>query len=327
LLVGGAGPFLRTAPAGAAAGSVQYGFHMDISYLADPAVRQTVISKDAAIGSEIGRNTFSMAHIQPKRGEYDWTRIDSIIGRMRAAGMQRLFVVSGSPKWANGSSDRFYVPQLSLLFNRWVSDYAAFMRVAASRYRGQMWELGNEPNEYYFWKPQPKVAQYVRWYSALRTAILAVDPTAKVSVGGLTGLSQSCCIRGADFLRGILAAGVPIDRLAIHPYTRFSPDDHVPFETNFDDIALIHDILEGAGRHNIPLWVTEWGWDVDTLAPQTLAAYLRRSLELIEGRYTYVTVATYFQDRDSGQNRYGVYDAAFHPRPSAAAFKDFVNPK
>ncbi|MBV9922729.1 MAG: cellulase family glycosylhydrolase [Pseudonocardia sp.] len=315
---------LWAVPAHAQERHTLYGFHMDISYEPDADARQAVIDADAGIGSQIGRNTFSMALLEPAPGQYDWSRIDSIIDRMQAANVERLFVVSGSPAWANGSDDRFAIPQDPVLFGLWVSEYVDFMRQAALRYPHQRWELWNEPNEYYFWRPGPNAGQYLTWYTAVRDAILQADPTALVSVGGLTGLSQSCCTRGVEFLRQLLASGIEIDFMAIHPYTKFSPDAHVKWEDNFDDIGLIHDTLETAGRHDVPIWITEWGWDVNTLDEDTLAAYLKRSLVLIRTRYKYVTIACYFQDYGSTGDTYGVFDPALQPRPSALAFKDFV---
>ena len=56
---------------------------------------------------------------------------------------------------------------------------ADFMREAVIRYRGRVhrWELGNEENEKYFWKPAPDIDQYVLWYQTLRRVILEETPT------------------------------------------------------------------------------------------------------------------------------------------------------
>ena len=59
-------------------------------------------------------------------------------------------------------------------FAAWVDRDAAFMHAAASRYRGKFkrWELWNEENLHWNWKPAPSAAQYARWYTAVYGAVV-----------------------------------------------------------------------------------------------------------------------------------------------------------
>ncbi|MEV7969971.1 beta-galactosidase [Sphaerisporangium sp. NPDC088356] len=41
------------------------------------------------------------AQIQPKRGEFDWTVLDRLVGGAHDAGLPALFVMGGTPAWAS----------------------------------------------------------------------------------------------------------------------------------------------------------------------------------------------------------------------------------
>jgi hypothetical protein len=202
------------------------------------------------------------------------------------------------------------------------------MSEAAMRYKGKVrkWELWNEQNETYFWKPTPNIDHYAQWYTAAYQAIKAVDPTAEVSLGGLAGLVAGCCITGQSFLQGLYDRGIRPDIVAIHPYAlkEQAPDVHLPWESNFDDIAAIRSLMVANGEGSKPIWATEWGWSSTTIGEVTQAAYVKKSLEMIASLYPYVTIATYFLDYDRGQYNHGLYDASFRMKPSGAAFRDFL---
>ena len=114
--------------------------------------------------------------------------------------------------------------------------------------------------------------------------------------------------------------------MAIHPYAGQgqSPDAHVAWENNFDDIAMIRQHLVRAGKP-VPIWVTEWGWSSTAVGPAKQATYVGKSLDLLRTTYPYVTVATYFLDYDRGtMYQQGLFDSSFRPKPAAAAFSRFM---
>ena len=157
-----------------------------------------------------------------------------------------------------------------------MDSYEDFIRAAVlRRYRGRVhfWEVWNEENERFFWKPAPDVDQYARFFTRMRRAILDEDPTAEVAVGGLAGLNASIDIPGVTFLEQLVARRVAFDRVAIHPYSDHSPLVHVQWDGNFDDIGLINARLRRLGR-DVPLWVTEWGWSSQTLSEATQASHI-----------------------------------------------------
>jgi uncharacterized protein YjdB len=311
----------------------QYGLHMDLTYYGIASVRTQAIANAKAVNAKISRNSFMWSYIERQRGIKDWSVPDAVVSELLANGIEPLMVVVGSPSWANGVSTstpdwEFYVPTTEPAFSAWVDNYKAFMTESALRYKGKVhkWELWNEQNETYFWKPAPNIDHYAQWYTAVYQAIKAVDPTAEVSSGGLAGLVAGCCITGHSFLQGLYDRGIRPDIVAIHPYAlkEQAPDVHLPWESNFDDIAAIHSLMVANGEGSKPIWATEWGWNSAAIGEVTQAAYVKKSLEMIASLYPYVTIATYFLDYDRGQYTQGLYDASFRMKPSGAAFRDFL---
>jgi len=312
-----------------------YGLHMDLTWDGYASRRAAAIARAKAIGTRISRNSFLWHQIEERKGVRDWERTDAVVRELQAAGIEPLMAIYGSPSWANGilastPDHHLYIPSDPAAFDRWVTDYATFLGDAARRYKGRVkkWELWNEQNEHYFWKPKPDLDRYVQWYRAAYAAIKAADPEAEVAMGAITGL---CCngsvdINGRAFLQGMYARGVRPDIVNVHPYAmkQQAPDATIPWENNFTDIALIRDIMVAEGEDAKPMWVTEWGWATSAVSEEVQAAHVRTSLEMIAARYKYVTVATYFLDYDRAEYSYGLYTADGRLRPSGAQFRDFM---
>lgn len=308
-----------------------FGVHMDLTFDGNAQRRAQAISNARdVLHAQVSRNSLLWDKVEPTQGNRDWSQTDAVVSELTAAGIEPLFTVYGSPGWANGVSGppdaRMYVPTSEPAFTTWLDQYADFMRAAVDRYRGQVhrWELWNEENEHYFWKPEPNPAQYARFYVRMRTVILAEDPTAQVSIGGLAGISASCCIAGITFLQQLNALGVYPDAVALHPYSSGAPDTHTQWQDNFDDIQLVHDYLASSG-HPVPLWVTEWGWSSAAVGLDSQARYVTTSLEMLRTLYAYVAVATIFVDYDRlPEYSQGLFDASLAPKPAAFAFGAFM---
>jgi hypothetical protein len=320
--------------------NILYGLYSDVSWYNDATYRSQSIATAKALHTQVVRVDLLWEWIEYKRNHRTWTVIDDVVNQLTAAGIRPLLVVAGSPPWAAGVSEAkdenfyLYVPTDSVKFRTWVSQYTDFITAVAQRYKGKvtMWEIGNEPNDADFWKPAPNVAQYATWYIALRSAIKGVDPTSLVALGGLNGLGYDMDppgMRGTAFLTALYALHVYPDIVAIHPYSNVgqSPAIHLNGADNFDDIAVVHNLMVANGQGSIPLWVTEWGWSVDKVTPAQQADYLGQSLALLDSAYaSYVTVATYYSEFDpSSIYHYGLYTEQFTPRPAAGVFQTFMS--
>lgn len=161
----------------------------------------------------------------------------------------------------------------------------------------------------------------------MRQAIQRGNPDAKIAIGGITGLSASCCTRGSDFLRQLIAQNTPIDAVSIHPYSGQgqAPGVQLEGENDFQDIAAVHQLLQDADRGDVPIWVTEWGWSSEQVGEEAQASYVADSIRRIRRDYPYVRVATYFLDYDRGQFAHGLLRSDLSPKPAARAFTEAVS--
>jgi hypothetical protein len=312
----------------------EIGVHSTLAFDGDPKHRaETVAAIHLFLNPQVVRDGLFWNLIEPVEGRRDWRRTDSVVEELRAAGIEPLLVVSGSPSWANGVPEsmprhEFHVPPRGAALEAWLHDYTDFLAAAVRRYHDYVrrWEIWNEPNLVQFWLPKPDPIEYRQVYETLRATILRVDPSAEVAVGGLGGLTATSApsISGRKFLGRLTRMRLPIEAVAIHPYSTndHPPWVHAPKENNFDDIERVHDQLVAAGER-ASIWVTEWGWSSATVGAGRQASYVKKSLEMLERRYRFVRVATYFLDRDLPPLYFqGLLDDDLEPKLAASAFRE-----
>ena len=312
----------------------EIGVYSTLAFDGDAQSRsETVDAIQRFLHPQVVRDGLPWNQIEPVEGRRNWSRIDSVVEKLRAAGIEPLLVVSGSPSWANGVPESTpgqtaYVPPPGAARDAWLHDYADFLAAAVRRYHDYVrrWEIWNEPNFVQFWRPRPDPGAYRQVYETLRATILRVDPTAEVAVGGLGGLTATTPpgIPGLEFLRRLVSMRPPIDAVAIHPYSTADhpPWVHVPNENNFDDIQRVRDQLALAGER-ASIWVTEWGWSSAAVGERLQALYLRRTLTMLQHRYRFVRIATYFLDHDLPPRFFqGLLDSQLVPKPAGFVFRE-----
>ena len=315
----------------------EIGVHSTLAFDGDPENRsETVAAIHRFLRPQVVRDSLLWNQIEPVEGRRDWSRTDSVVEDLRSAGIEPLLVVFGSPSWANGVPESMpghdlHVPSRGAALDAWLHDYTDFLAAAVQRYHDYVrrWEIWNEPNLVDFWRPRPDPVTYRHVYETLRATILRVDPTAEVAVGGLGGLSATSApsITGLKFLRHLTRTRPPIDAVAIHPYATddHPPWLHVPKENNFDNIRRVHDQLVADGER-ASIWVTEWGWSSASVGTSRQSSYLNRSLEMLEHRYRFVRLATYFVDHDRPPELFqGLLDEDLKPKPAAAVFRNHAD--
>ena len=164
--------------------------------------------------------------IEPWRGAFDFTQLDSRFGAAQAAGLNVLPVVEGTPGWAASA------PVTSASPPARSADYAKFVARLALRYGSggsfwkgrsgtampvKAWQIWNEPDLPKFWALDhgPWAEGYVRLLRAARKSLKAVDPKAKIVLAGMTNFSWRS-------LRSIYLAGGrgQFDIAAIHPFSK-----------------------------------------------------------------------------------------------------------
>ncbi len=172
--------------------STRIGIHSDIGWSTDASFRSSMIAQAHTMGATVMRVELLWPYIEYTQGHPDWSVPDAIVNGLLADGIEPLFVIDGSPTWANGVTPSqhddyyLYVPTDPAAFATWVSLYQQFITAAATRYKGKVhfWEIGNEPNSDAFWRPRVNLPQYAQWFTAINQALHAVDPTNQTSAPG-----------------------------------------------------------------------------------------------------------------------------------------------
>jgi hypothetical protein len=267
---------------------------------------------------------------------YDWRFDDLIAGALAAHNLGWLPIIDYTASWAQSVPGQDHSPPRSQ------GDYAAFAAALAARYGpgGSFWqthpqlpalpvgtyEIWNEPDNAEFWVPEPDPGRYAELYLRARDAITAVQPSARVLVGGLTN-------PGFSYPGGFLALMVQarpdlvghLDGVAIHPY---GPTPGVVLSR----VRIARRALQALGLAAVPLYVTEFGWTIlpaHTLnwAPETLRPdYISRTLAALAHTdcdiaaavlYTWVTPEV---DPANREDWYGIASVRGTRSPDVAAF-------
>ena len=195
------------------------------------------------------------------------------------------------------------------------------------------YEVWNEPNLFAFWPPQAQPDRYADLYLAVRSAIRAVDPFARVTVGGLAHSIADDPNNASGFLERMLAhrPGLRgnVDGVGLNIYTS-SPERVLAL------VADARSTLDALGLRDVPLSINETGWTTSGFVPLTEIApvtdsvrgeRLRRLVELIAGSDCGVTSLSVFAWATAEDNRldasawYGLADRRTgRPKPSGVAF-------
>jgi hypothetical protein len=203
------------------------------------------------------------------RHTYSWTWLDAEAKALAQHDLRWLPILDYSAVWAASDPD-YHSPPASN------DDYAAYARAFAGRYGrgGTFWsehpelrplpvttyEIWNEPDVPWFWRPAPDPARYAEMYIAARAAIHEVDPQATVVVGGLAGNVKY--VEAMFAVRPDLKGNV--DAVGWHAYAQ-SVDGMVR------GVRALRQALDGLGEGAVPIHVTELGWPTSGNVPIALA--------------------------------------------------------
>ncbi len=305
---------------------------MDLTNSGSASAREAALERAHIVHATLCRNNLFWHNIEPKPGDGHWSDVDAAIDEQLKAGIEPLLVVNGSPSWANQTDpqqDKYFyqIPSEPARFKTWVELYANFAARAARRYHGKVskWELWNEPNEHFTWKPAPNAEQYAAWYVAVQAAIKSVDPSAQISLGGLTGLSATgpADRQGTLFLKELYDRGLRFDFVSIHPYCgKRSPETILPFQNNFRDVERVRDIMLRYGQQSKKIWLTEWGWSSKEVSEADQAAFVADAIQRTVEHYPYVSLSIYFLDQDRPPEYFfGLFDIANRLKPAGNQFR------
>ncbi len=306
------------------------------------------LHRDAGIGTI--RQPFIWSDIERRKGRFNFGYLDGFVADAARHGVAVLPVLFGAPDFRSSKPRRgalrgAYPP-------RRPSDIAPFARAAARRYGPggsfwksnrsvprqpiRSWQIWNETNLPFYWRPAPSAEEFIRMMSAASRAIKQVDEGAEIVTAGLPQ-SQS---KGAVPLQSYIAAmyragGKPaFDTLAINPYGATSGEV-------LKRVEAVRKTMNRFGDRKAKLWITELGWADSgptsrfTVGPRVQAARIRSMVgDLWSGRERLgLRGFVYYNWRDAppyaGRNDFwglhtGLLDIDGQAKPAYEAFRSAV---
>jgi hypothetical protein len=276
------------------------------SHLATRYPDPSTMDVPAAMVSELGvswvREDFHWHRVQPRPDVWDWTFSDAAMRSLLSRDISVLGVLGPSVGWGTPFSGdtpndvSYYAPDPDA--------YVEYVRGVVTRYRRYIhhWEIWNEPDHGYFWRPAPDPAAYADLLIRTAQTIRAIDPEAKVLIGGINPFDTT-------FLRAVAEYGAwdSFDILAIHPYVNpYTPED--------GNLASATDGVRALAQQygEKPIWVTELGWasgasDRDAIGrtnEEEQASFLVRSMLMLWE--TGVERIFWYSYKDDPGNPYGL---------------------
>jgi hypothetical protein len=224
------------------------------------------------------------SNVQPTQlGDPNWAGVDALVAGAANAGIDVLPFVVDAPPWAV-ATDKAVASQppmtLPVKTGAQRSAWSHFLTLAVERYGPggtfwsenptlpvrpiHSWQIWNEENFFYF-VGRPNPADYGQLVRISDAAISAVDPTAKIVLGGLFGWPSEARSKAkpvkayyaADFLKRMYRATPGIksrfDAVSLHPYTG-------DYKYLTPQIEEVREGLKASGDAGVPLWITELGW-------------------------------------------------------------------
>jgi hypothetical protein len=206
--------------------------------------------------------------------------------------------------------------------------FAAYAADLARRYpQIEAWEVWNEPNTSFFWRPAVGVAAYRNLLGKTYLAVKAANPKAKVILGGLSPgntASVADSVAAADFLSLIYQAGggAFFDAVSYHAYGAGAIEDWLR-----DALLGIRYVMDMHGDLGKPVWITEMGCYTEGPGSVTevwQAEYLRQARTFLS-RIPYLERVYWYTLQDASEStdpeaNYGLFRADGSPKPAVKAF-------
>jgi polysaccharide biosynthesis protein PslG len=266
-----------------------------------------IIEQLRALGMGWVKVQVSWKVFQPATDRYDeelLAELDRLIAAAQAHDIRVLLGVAKAPDWSRPLTEQDGPPRDPALFR-------SFMAFLAGRYGDGVaaYELWNEPNLQREWQGFPLSPAATVELMAAGAAGVRDSGSQAILVSGApatTGINDGVtAIDDRQFLRQMVAAGLleVVDAVGAHPYgwanppdsRAGSPDPAVPSHNNHpsfffaDTLADYRAILTEAGRPDMLIWVTEFGWgSFDGLAgpPPDEVAFMANVSEWQQAEYT-----------------------------------------
>ncbi len=248
--------------------------------------------------------------IENSAGEYNWEPLDIIVSAFEDDPSLKLIpVLVNSPAWTRSFNESPFAPPDD------PANFAAFAQAFAERYGNilDIYQIWDEPNLSEKWGGEPRPADYLALLSAAYTVIHGSDAGATVIAAALAPTTEQGPNNISDwqYLDNLLAIGGSrfMDAAAGKPYGfDASPEDRTVSENilNFSRIIGLREIMEAHGVGQMPLWASNWGWNVlpenwqgapsiwGQVSPQQQVEYTLTALDRAEREWPWLSGMTLY---------------------------------
>jgi hypothetical protein len=210
---------------------------------------------------------FPWAYHEPFPGFFDWSHSDLVIDHASRQGLTVIARLGMTPEWARPSESAS-----SFLAPARYDDFGDFVQAFVERYGDRVAAIiiWNEPNLALEWGFQPLDPEgYTQLLAVAYRRAKAANPKVQV-LGG--ALAPTLAPPGSDQAMNDLlylgrmfdaGAGEVMDGLAVHAYGWVFPADDPPDPNviNFRRTELVHQLLLARGYADLPIYITEGGWN------------------------------------------------------------------
>jgi hypothetical protein len=288
--------------------------------------------------------------LQPSAGAGpDWSSFDALVEAPLRHRLQVLPVIWGSPSWVARKAHDLPMARLAawdLLLREAVQRYgpsgsfwtehSAVSKDPLPYQPIRSWQIWNEPNYFFFSNPVSPTA-YAKLLSSSHATISAVDPGARLILGGMFGTPRQKPPRAysaVSFLDQLYKRpGVKdnFDGVALHPYARDT-------SSLAESIDALRTTMKAHDDARTGLWVTEIGWGSAPTGPfqkglKGQARELGRAFKLFAAnrqrwRLQGVDWWSLTDDPTPGACDFcaasGLFTAGFQPKPAWTRFAAFA---
>ena len=202
-------------------------------------------------------------------GGFNWNKTDQEFRLLAQNGIEPLPQLFGNPNFVQATVGDNGDPNAAVM-NQW----QAFVAAAVARYEPggkfwtdnpalephppEVWQVYNEQNIPAFWPNGPSPNKFAGFLHGTANAIRAIDPNAKIMLGGMHGDPAMNGKPSYEFLdllynREAFLGWDDFDIVAVHPYG-FSTAE---ITTEIDKVRAV---MDAQGDEAAPIWVSEMGW-------------------------------------------------------------------
>jgi hypothetical protein len=244
----------------------------------------------------------------PLDPNYRWAVLDDNVRLAKQQGLDPILTILEAPSWAS-AGDGWTRPD--------PDELALFARAVATRYSGRFvpvpaapfaealprvryWQVWNEPNLYYYFRPQfnggrlESASLYRAMVNKFSDAIHAVNSSNLVIAGGTGPFARQLNSAPLVFMRELLClrtdlrvkpncGPVRFDIWGHHPYTSGGPTHHALArnDVSLGDLPEMKRVLTAAVRRgrirsalSVRFWVDEFSWDTRPPDPRGVPSRL-----------------------------------------------------